>query len=799
MQAAQKALSRAPRIGETGKACQAIIWFTDGAIDITGNFDKNSDSQAIAQLCGVAADSSENSLSSGVIPSLRRSNITLIGVLLRPQTAGMTNNQKKTQVESRVSYFQSIVEGVGTVDSVGLTGGGNHQFNCGFSKDPNYANGAMLEAKNVNELAQRFAQLFMTISTGDLHPIYSDEFQVENGISKVSAVIPSANWQIDLPNGEKPISPANPGPAFINSVGDVSTVAIPVNSKAHGNWKISHENSPKPAIYFESGLKIKLDSNLVFQANGKPQKISGTIIDAFGKPAALSNYLANPKMSVTPLDGSGLARASKSSLLKVDSSGKWSGEVLPFDGLSNSTLQIELTVSSKSHELPTVKQTFTVPLTIPGQFCKTADSTLKLSDLVYKKSPAQGLIKIQGSNLGTCSIAFLSPNVLSDPIDRNDKSFKYDISDPTSGNTYKFGEYITVEKGATRNIQISVNDTKRVNGETFLRLPIKLNAPEAAAEIRKTIDASFMNTTKSGPKWLVLFLVSLLGIAIPLGILYLVNSAFAKFRFEGIRYTVIPVLTEISSIGKANIKVNSDRPDLLLPADFGYIDNGSNRKSFEVNGAGTIVARMVASAPKNPFGVITGTLLPSPGSFIVSSEQGTSRDFQSAEASLNPNKLFFVTVAPNSISKLNNGSVKFEGVLGVFLSEEGGSFDRQIPGLIEDIKVAPFWDSLGQFLATSAPDEIEMASNTTANVGGTSGSNDPWVTGSNTASGTANDDPWGISDQTSSQNLALVNEKKRKFGFGGVNSKKENRKEKKADSSETETKLDVDPDDPWAL
>ena len=802
LQKAQQALNTAPRIGEGGNACKAIIWFTDGAIDIKSGFDKESDSKAIEELCGVDVDSNSNSVTSGVIPSLRRNNVTLIGVLLRPRTDGMSNAKKRTEVESRVSYFQPIVEGLGNVNSHGLSGRGDHQFSCGYSQDPTFANGAMLEANNVNELAQKFAQLFVMISTGDLKPIYADVFDVENGISKVSAVIPSSDWKIDLPNGQGTLTPQKPGSAFINIVGEVSTVSLDVNPKAHGTWKISHGNSPKPAIYFESGLKIKLDKNLIFEANGKPQKFKGTILDALGKQADLKVYASNPKMTVTPLDGSGLARTSKTSLLKVDANGEWSGEVLPFDGLATSTLQVELQVSTKKNALPPVKQTFTVPLAIPGQYCKTSDKQLKLSDLVYKKSPASGLIKIKGSEMGSCSIAISEPQVLTDPIGRTDNSFKYSLSDPSTGQKYKFGEYITVEQGSSRDIKISVNDAKRVNGETMLRLPLKLNAPGAPAEIRKTLDAAFNNSTKAGPRTLVLLLISFLGIAIPLGILYFVNSAFAKFRFAGIRYAVIPINAAINN-GRIEIKPKQERSELLLPKDFSYIDNAESVKSYDVFGDGQEIARMTASTPKNPFGVITGSLLPPQGSLIASSEQASFKDGSSAAASLNPNKLFFVKVSRDAVSRVSDESIKFDGHLGVFLSEEGGSFDRQLPQLVEDIRSASFWEPLGTYLATTSNTVEEVGSSADDNgslqkTESGSSSSDPWVTGSISGSGTVSDDPWGISDTPSAAPAQKKEEKKKRFGIG--KDKMANPKEsKKTESADSEKKMDFDPDDPWAV
>ena len=798
LQVAQQSLNSAPRIGEGGRACKAIIWFTDGALDVTSKFDSVSDSQAIKELCGVEASSNQNSMTSGIIPTFRRNQVTLIGVLLRPQVAKMQDVKKKAQVESRVSYFQPIVEGSGRVDGKGLIGTGEQEFNCGFSNDPTYASGAMLEAENVNELAKKFAELFMMISTGDLKPLYADLFEVENGISKVSAVIPSSNWKIELPNGEKEISSENPGNAFVNTVGEISTVSLDVTDKAHGTWKISHGNSPKPAIYFEAGLKIKLAKNLVFQSNGKAQKISGTILNNNGKAADLSVYAGETKMSVTPLDGSGQARASKTSLLQIDSKGNWSGEVLPFDGLSTSTLQIQLQVNTKKNSLPPIKQTFTVPLTIPGQYCKTPEGILKFSDLLYKKAPAVAKIKITGSDMGSCAIAFMAPNVVSDPIGRVDNSFKYELSDAQSGQKYKFGEYINIEQGSSREISISVDDENRVDGITDLRIPVKLNAAGAQVEIGKVLEANFMNKAVAKGKWLILFLVSFLGLLIPLGILYLVNSSFAKFRFKDIRYAVVPISVTISG-NRIDLTPKGDRAELLLPSDFGYFENESGGKSVEVFGAGQNVAQLVTMLPRNPFGVIQGKAVVPNNNFIVSSEMSTVNDGLEAEVPLNPNKLFLMTVSPDSIQGSSDSEdLQFDGLMTVFLSEEGGSFDKQLPLLVEDIKHAPIWESFGAFLRTKAnsitTEENSATENwSTKNV--QSDSNDPWESGSISAS---QDDPWGSTESTSNVGSVQKHEKSdSKFSFGKKKSK-DSKPSKPDESSAAEIKMDFDPDDPWA-
>lgn len=796
LEEAQKSLSTAPRIGEGDSSCKAIIWFTDGAIDIAGGFNDASDANAIKALCGVSPDSNGNNVSSGIIPSLRRNGVTLIGVLLRPAVGQMPAGKKRDQVSSRVSFFQPIVEGSGQADSRGINGGHEHEFNCGYSNDPTYANGAMLEADNVNELAEKFAELYLMIASGDLRPLYSDSFTVEDGISKVSAVIPSADWKIELPNGEASITPDMPGSAFVNTVGEISTVSLKVSNKAHGNWKISHGNSPKPAIYFESGLVIKLDKNLVFQSNGKSQKISGTVIDASGKTPNLKVYSA-ASMSVTPLDASGLARSSKETLVKIDANGNWSGEVVPFDGLDKSILQVKLNVKTSKNELPSVKQTFTVPLTIPGQYCKTSSSNQKFNDLIYKHAAATATIKVTGSNLGTCSIAFSKPIVLSDPIGRTENDFTYALKDSNSSASYKFGEYITVEKGQSRDLTFEINSGSKADGNTDFRIPIKLNAPSAAAEINKTINGTFLNKTQKTGLWWIALIITLIGILIPIGLLHAVNRTFAKFRFEGIRYAVVPIIAKVNS-GNVSIAPADDRSDILLPKNFNYVES-QNPKEFEIFANGRNIAKLSAVTPRNPFGVIQGNIDAAEGLYIASSESVGVSNGLKAKSSLNPSKVFFVTASVDDIQNKNSDgdAIEFKADLTVFLNEESGSFDKQIPLVLDDIKNASFWSPFGEFLisVTPAVSNAEEASPAwTGESASESAESDPWASGSVSGSGVVTNDPWGA-DMSETPSKPKERKKGSKFSLG---KSKENSSKSDQGNDSSSTNMEFDPDDPWA-
>jgi len=188
---AQKKLSEAPE--SEGEACQAIIWFTDGGIDVGGGPEDLK--KSIRQLCGIAPGE-QGVPQTSLITSIRESGIHLIGVFLKPQVINDKNR-------GRVSLFKPTVLGQGVIEPGDIEEGA---FNCGEYPIPDsHGQGELIEVNNTDELAERFLKLTMQIIVG--RPVDTTcqsgvtNFNLDPGIKDAVLLLPSLNWKISTPNG----------------------------------------------------------------------------------------------------------------------------------------------------------------------------------------------------------------------------------------------------------------------------------------------------------------------------------------------------------------------------------------------------------------------------------------------------------------------------------------------------------------------------------------------------------------------------------------------------------------------
>lgn len=727
---AQSQLAAAPH--GNGESCKAIIWFTDGALDVSKVAGANK--AALEEMCGVSPSSGASGIQKGVIPNLRSNNISLIGVLLAPRGGDQTSGL--------VSFFQPILEGRGIVDSSSLGGSRNQNFECGLNPVPaNHSRGAMLVANNPGDLALLFASIPFMVSKGEEISLKKDKaFTVDKGVLSAAVVIPAKKWKLTGP-GVGIDSNSQDQNFKIHTVGDISTVEFNIPKDGQGDYKVDYDNSARIAVFLESGVRINLDKNVQITAGKGPQQINGTFTDFKNNPIDINMY-DNPSMSVVSIDTSGRNRTAVSNSLQIDKDGTWSGQVTPFDGATSAEIQISVSLRTKPSgtELPKISQTFNVPLVVTAQYCKVKqaakgkDSIAEFSPLTFKKSPAAGVVVIEGAREGNCSVRFASAKVLSDPIGRLSDDFKVSVIDLNGGSKSVQGVWIEVPQGQDKKFNVSIYNKVKVNGETLMSLPIDIRDQAATQSIQSAAKIRFKELIPEKNKLLWILLLMFISLALPLGLLQLVNHLFARFKLDGVRIASMRVKVRLEPLG-TKISLADGSPLILQDRLFEYPPLSITRpRKFASEYKSTALANFDSHLPINPFGNVLGTINSLPGEVIVASESSkTLLNGSQAPISLNLNRLFFATTeikkadspvaqssssptepsaldddfglsldaptqtgnAPEGLS-LDSDVKSFDAQLTIYLNIDPIDREKLFSAVLQDISSSQMWDELAR-------------------------------------------------------------------------------------------------------
>ena len=691
---ATKQLSAAPN--SNGEVCQAIIWFTDGGLDVDNvASDMSKESSAIRELCGVEPTDGKGS-TSGIIESLRADGVNLIGVLLTPEKGKEFG--KGPGFDGLVSYFGPIVTGEGNVDGRDFKGARGQGFQCGRVPVPaSYASGEVLVADDPDALARQFIEMIEQIVVGAPIDVEEDNsFYVDKGVSDVSIVIPAAEWDILRPNNlPKIVSSSRETKFRVSTVGKISVVRFQNEDGFEGQWRVNLGGNGRISVFMQSGLRIKLDPAVKIEVGKGIQTINGTILDAKGKPADLSVY-TSVKMRVIALDESGMDRRSEPRELNVNvQNATWSGPFEPFSGGATSKMRITIFANTPNLELPPVPQNFNPPLIVPDEYAKVDSPKVVLSDLVFSKNPAIGEVILIGANKGTSAVKFAKPEIVGDFQGRTAAEFDFKLINRKTGEAVAFDEWVNLDEKERVAIEVQVDSGLKGDGDVSFNLPIQVRSSSGGEVIDSLVKASFTEVTPQKGKGLLVSLFMFLGTALPLLLMQLVNYFFSRFRLKGARVATVPVVVTVTPTS-VTMKPAGARPSLLVIEDFQYIEaKYDSTRKYPVEFQSQVIATLSATLPKNPFGTSTGLVETLPGSKVASSEYPmSSATGTSAGAALNPNRYFFA-VAQNLPEDTSTGSYEIEAALTVFMSTlDEGNASGQIAEMLGTIKDSSMWASL---------------------------------------------------------------------------------------------------------
>ena len=788
---AKKKLVEAP--GTDGEVCQAIIWFTDGGIDVGGG--PADLKKSVKDLCGTVPGEGGIPQES-LIKTIREAGIHLIGVFLKPQVINDKNR-------GRVSLFEPTVLGQGVIEPGDI---GQGAFTCGEYPIPDsHGQGELIEVKNTDELAERFLKLTMQIIEGK--PAFEEcqsgvtNFSMDPGIKDAVLLLPSLNWKISIPGGTQISRQALPaGWNETTQLERFSVLNVPIKSDLVGKWSVnSGISSSCASVFLDAGIQPRVRKSISLTAGKSNQEVSGLIVNSDGSPANLNDF-RSVELSADVIDNTAQNRERKSFPLKVaknDSS--WTGLVEPYTGSSSASFLLRLDLTTKSGvKLPTIKSAVEVPLVLPDQLCKIASPTLKLSDL-YTGTPAKGTLIVDGPKQGDCLLSLKSFDIKQDPEGRTIEMFKAKIIEKGSGKTFGTGDEILVKQGEQAAIEVTLENEISAQGDSRGLLILKTRTADSTQSMDLVADVEFTSVLKP-PSPFLISLLTLLGLLIPLSLLQLSNFLFARFRFDGIRVANVPVRVVVSD-GKVTVERIDDQKDIFEDRNFDYPSTKTdNEKSYTQDWNAHEVFKLNTKLPKNPFGEVSGVLTFDPDRRGFASEEVVN-DFDglSAVAPLNPNG-FWVASALRGAASESSGNLTIVALITAYLNIDPSQAESQFGQIKDQIETSEdSWRNLAQIIGTSGGEESTDAfgsSKTKSTSTPSASENSPQPKKST----------WDEVDSPApitSTSTPLVNEiqgesKKEKKSLFGKKSKDSSNPSKKNDSTEPTQSSQVDPDDPWA-
>lgn len=779
---AQKKLTEAPKA--EGGVCQAIIWFTDGGIDV-GNGPADV-VNSIRELCGIAPGEKGVPRSS-LINSIRESGVHLIGVFLKPQVITDKNR-------ARVSLFKPVVLGQGEVEPGEFDQGA---FNCGEYPIPDsYGQGELIEVNNTDELAERFLKLTMQIING--RPIQTQcqsgvtNFNLDTGIKDAVVLLPSQNWKILTPSGVQVTKGSLPaGWVETTQLDRFSILNIPIKKELIGKWTINTGNTQFCAsVFLDAGLKLRIDKQVVLTSGKLNQNITGTIVNSDGSKANLADF-SDVDLSVDTIDNTAQNRKLATFPLKVNkSASSWDGLINPYTGARTASLLLKLDVTTKSGvKLPTIKSAVEVPLVLPDQLCNLKKTNILLSDL-YTKTPAKATLEIQGPKQGDCLLSLKSLEIKQDPRGRTFEDFASSVVNKKTGSELRIGDEVLVKEGDSLELEISLASEIAAKGVSKGLVILNTRTPDSTQSLDLLANIEFNSKEIPPPPWLPAVLV-LLGILIPLSLLQLNNYFFARFRMRDIRIANIPVKVTISD-SNVSVSRNDDQKDLFEDRNFEYPSSSTDSERLIRQEWNSLeVFSIKTKLPKNPFAEVSGVLEFSEGRIGFANEETLNNSAgMHLAAPLNPNGYWIVSALKGAASEVA-GKFELTALITVYLNIDPSQADSQFNQLKDQIQTSEeAWTLLAKNLGQAGSVDANTFDSGTPNSVVTE--NSPHVT---PRSSWDDFDSPGTTNTVSGSNTESVvsqpSEKKKFFG------KKKSEKVKESSKEQTQAPQ-VDPDDPWA-
>ena len=633
----------------TPSSCNIMVWFTDGAINVSDDGAKTV--QAMRDICGTDPATGGNPSDSAIISKFRNSGINIQGVLLKNENSSDEDKQGMT-------YFTPILEGLGQVDS-------NYFFKNGksFSLKCGQDSGAYGVVQTIQDPLDIiwFPVPFNCLATnGRILPVVNGRVNVDPGMTRFQVTTPAAGFS--LKNGSATIAQdknASMGDVQVNELGQsktIITVTGNIGEKgalAPGSWNFKTSDPERSVFCGYLDLNIEIKGKTCYE--NEPCDFNGRI-SRNGRPVDFSVFRGAPSLSYSALTAAG-KEGNTSSLSLNQTDGTYSGSystngLVNKDGVSKLMVTINVTTrSGYEFKISGIKDFAVVP---PGLYPEINPTPiLKASfkqGIIGKKGEALADVTIKGPSRTAGEVCLSGLQVRTDPLPKRIPEYSASLD----GKDLDDSPCFKLQANEELPMSLAIKNGKSANGTVSGFINAVLKA-DGHPDISSKIDVEFTTEEKHDPTafWITFFLVMLLGFGIPLALFYLVNALGARVQLSRLSMATVPVVLTASG-GFVNIKRKeaSKTGGLLTYDDFDGLTHSTEKvKEFKI---GSEVLR--GRAPKNPFGKIRAILTTAAGYVVVSSEinthGGRGIERNQTDASLNPMGKMHLALSENGLAAL---------------------------------------------------------------------------------------------------------------------------------------------------
>lgn len=662
-------------------ACQLMVWVTDGGINVNGNknaYDVNI--AAMEEICGTNPVTGASTGTPAVVDAIRSAGIHLVAVALTSQAYLDTLSATDlADEESKFSYLVPVSEGTGQVSNAGLTGdtGASLTYACGTSPVPDeWATGAFVRGASPIALAYQFSGITNRIRGGQ--PLGADidvpgTFEVEPGINRVNIQLAGSAWSITGPDGAvvASSSAATPNTSVQSTTqGELVNVQIDEPALKPGTWKIDvTDPQAKAQVYVYALLSGQID--IPDLRVGESSTITVDIVsDITGQTVKRADYSPSPLTATATSAGGApvtLACTDDPALLR-------SSCTIEPTSVGSTTIKAAQEVGSRQgRSLYRFTGEFTEQVAPQAAYPQVRPDQVSLTALDGKHGQATGEITIVGPEKGSGQVCLPSADQIDITRDVVDRAATYVFGGSA------WGTCVTVGQGETKTAVFDVSNEVPATGTVTGAFVVELKSSESDAVVTQQVTFTF-DTIRQGtpPPWLLALLI-VLGLALPIALLYLQARSSSKLAMKGLQVAAVPVTLEF---GAGYVSVSRAKPaagQLLTLEDWTWPTSTGRSRTYAAPGA----VALRAITPRNPLGAITARAQASTGVRVVSC-RGTAQQGSWAPMGLNPAGEWYISAAIGDLAEQERSAI--EGTLVAFVNPGMGELGERSLELSSDVQ-----------------------------------------------------------------------------------------------------------------
>lgn len=650
------------RISAEVPPCQIVIWFTDGVL-VVGDDEANAVSAET--LCAP----------SGPVDALRAEGIHLLSVLLFDRSElELYVPEVQEKFRRGIPLLQSTAEGTG--------GSGQYAVECGQQPiPPSYARGAFFEG-SIDALASQFAQAIALGSGGT--PVTGLvgsplTLTIDPGITSFRVVgLAPQGLALTAPDGasvsiEPGTTSANLSGTEISLrwTGPTFTADVPVSPGGTGDWVLDRPSmSDGVGLFLFSDLRLEITP--VQLVADEPATITGQVVGPDGQPADLSSF-SSVDLTVTQIVDEEVVEDPTPFTLDP-ASGTFSGTFTPLT--TSLIVQFDITLgleTESGYPLAPLTTTFVRDVKLPGAYPSVSPPELNFGALQTRGAQSTVDIIVTGSADGPTKVCVREVN-----LGPGVPEAEVTVAAGTSTDCVDIAPGATITIPVTAQLGSAVADGGQVSGEVVL---VVENAPsdDLPARERPLTIPFTVQVVAVGPVLWVPFVLTALGIVIPLLGLYFLNWRAARLDLEGVMMVRIPVSIPRGGGGQLS-RTDATGSDLITADDVRFVAAPRSSRSWKPG-----QEELRAQMSWNPFGSVSARVIVPEGSYVVSNQDPmTTADGRRAGIGLQPNMTTYIIADENQVARSQTSTTSstddgwgLDGGLSSGDSENQGASERQ--------------------------------------------------------------------------------------------------------------------------